>query len=114
MRPSRRRLTEQGADLAARVERLVAERDAALEEASAHKVAAETSSRLFVEVDEKYVDVCIVKERLTEDLAANRRELADVRKVEESRTKVPLPSSNEYAAASPGITTFARVTAAPM
>lgn len=70
MRPSRRRLTEQVADLAARNERLVAERDAALEEASAYKASAETSSRLYLEADEKYVDVC--------------RELAAVRKVEES------------------------------
>lgn len=84
MRPSRRRLTEQGADLAARVERLLAERDEAREEASAHKAAAETSSRLFVETDEKYVDVRLANQRLTKELAATRRELAAVRKVEES------------------------------
>lgn len=77
MRPSRRRLTEQGADLTARNERLIAERDDALEEASAYKTAAETSSRLFKETDEKYVDVCIVNELLTADLTAARERLAE-------------------------------------
>lgn len=77
MRPSRRRLTEQGADLAARNERLIAERDAALEEASAHKAAAETSSRLYVEADEKYVDTCLVNEALTTDLTKARERLAE-------------------------------------
>ncbi len=77
MRPSRRRLTEQGADLAARVERLLAERDAALEEACAYKASAETSSRLFNEADEKYVDVCLVNELLTTDLTAAREKLAE-------------------------------------
>lgn len=77
MRPSRRRLTEQGADLAARLERLLAERDEAREEARAHKAAAETSSRLFVETDEKYVDTCIVNERLTTDLTKARERLAE-------------------------------------
>lgn len=70
MRPSRRRLTEQGADLAARNERLIAERDAALEEARAAKHAAKTAACLFKETDEKYVAAC--------------RELAAVRRVEES------------------------------
>lgn len=54
MRPSRRRLTEQGADLAARVERLVAERDDALEEASAAKHAARTGARQYVDADEEH------------------------------------------------------------
>lgn len=84
MRPSRRQLTERVADLAARAERLVAERDAALEEASAHLAAARTAARQFKEADEKYVDACLVNERLTKELAAARRELAAVRKVEES------------------------------
>jgi hypothetical protein len=77
MRPSRRRLTEQGADLAARIERLVAERDEALEEASAYKAAAETSARQFIDADEKYVDVCMVNECLTSDLAKAREKLAE-------------------------------------
>lgn len=84
MRPSRRRLTEQGADLAARNKRLIAERDDALEGADAYKAAAKTAARQFKEADEKYVDVCLDNQRLTKDLAAARRELAAVRKVEES------------------------------
>ena len=77
MRPSRRRLTEQGADLAARNERLIAERDEALEEAAAHKAAAKTAARQFTEADEKYVDTCIVNEHLTTDLTAARERLAE-------------------------------------
>ena len=77
MRPSRRRLTEQGADLAARNERLLAERDDALEEAKAAKAAAKTAARQFVEADEKYVDISIVNELLTTDLTKARERLAE-------------------------------------
>jgi chromosome segregation ATPase len=77
MRPSRRRLTEQGADLSARNERLIAERDSAREEAAAYKAAAETAARQFVEADEKYVDVSIVNECLTSDLTKARERLAE-------------------------------------
>lgn len=77
MRPSRRRLTEQGADLAARNERLIAERDRALEEAKAAQAAAKTAARQFVEADEKYADTCIVNELLTTDLTAARERLAE-------------------------------------
>lgn len=77
MRPSRRRLTEQGADLAARNERLAAALAEALEEASAHKAAAKTAARQFVEADEKYVDTCIVNELLTSDLTKAREKLAE-------------------------------------
>lgn len=77
MRPSRRRLTERGADLAARVERLIAERDAAREEAAAHLAAARTAARQFTDADEKYADVSIVNECLTSDLTAAREKLAE-------------------------------------
>ena len=77
MRPSRRRLTEQGADLAARNERLLAERDRALEEAKAAKAAAKTAARQFLEADEKYADVRIVNELLTADLTKARERLAE-------------------------------------
>lgn len=77
MRPSRRRLTEQGADLAARNERLLAERDRAHEETKAAQAAAKTAARQFVETDEKYADVCIVNELLTTDLTKARERLAE-------------------------------------
>lgn len=51
-------------------ERIRGERNQFEQDRNTHKASAETSSRLYVETDEKYVDVC--------------RELAAVRKVEES------------------------------
>lgn len=51
-------------------ERIRGERNQFEQDRNAHKASAETSSRLFNETDEKYINVC--------------RELAAVRKVEES------------------------------
>ena len=51
-------------------ERIRGERNQFEQDRNTHKTAAETSSRLYLEADEKYVNVC--------------RELAAVRKVEES------------------------------
>lgn len=65
-------------------ERIRGERNQFEQDRNVRKAAAKTSARLFKETDAKYVDVCRVNQRLTEDLAAVRRELAAVRKVEES------------------------------
>lgn len=74
---TRRLRAEVAAARAADADRLRAERDAALKDASAHKAAAETSARLYVEADEKYVDTCIVNETLTTDLTKAREKLAE-------------------------------------
>lgn len=58
-------------------ERIRGERTQFAEDRDAYKAAAETSSRLHVEADEKYVDVSIVNERLTADLTKARERLAE-------------------------------------
>lgn len=58
-------------------ERIRGERNQFAEDRDAYKAAAETSSRLFTDADEKYVDTCIVNELLTTDLTAAREKLAE-------------------------------------
>lgn len=58
-------------------ERIRAERTQFAEDRDAAKAAAKTAARQFLEVDEKYVDTCIVNERLTTDLTAARERLAE-------------------------------------
>lgn len=74
---TRRLRSEVAAARAADGDRLRDERDAALEDVSAYKAAAETSAQQFMDADEKYVDVSIVNECLTADLAKAREKLAE-------------------------------------
>lgn len=72
-----RRLCAEVAAAKAETDRIRDERDAALEDTTAAKAAARTAARQFTETDEKYVDVCMVNERLTTDLTAARNRLAE-------------------------------------
>lgn len=72
-----RRLCAEVAAAKAETDRIRDERDAALEDTTAAKAAARTAACQFVEADEKYVDVCMVNERLTADLTAARDRLAE-------------------------------------
>jgi len=72
-----RRLRAEVAAVTADRERIRSERDEFEENCNAAQAAAKTASRQFVETDEKYVDTCIVNERLTIDLANAREKLAE-------------------------------------
>lgn len=58
-------------------ERIRGERTQFAEDRDAYKAAAKTAACQFKDADEKYVDVCLVNERLTSDLTAAREKLAE-------------------------------------
>ena len=72
-----RRLRAEVAAVTADRERIRSERDEFEENCNAAQAAAKTAARQFADTDEKYVDTCIVNERLTSDLTAARERLAE-------------------------------------